>query len=329
MSKKYPFFYILLIIVLMLMTIGSFALWPLLKKETPSVTQPSTEIQINTASFPRQLRDTYGQTLIIPSRPRRIVSQTLATDEILLALCSPSRIVALSALAGDVKYSNVVEKAQQVAGEAADNVEHILSFQADLIFIASYSRAETVELLQATGAPVFRFTHFQGLADIKNNIKMIGYAIGEEQAAATLIAEMDQDIKAIRASIPTDIEPLRVMSYSLGYTAGRHTTFDDMLKIVGAINVAASQGIEKHTLISDEQILAWQPDFIVTHASVGEFDQIRRQLNEHPPIVASEAAQAGRIIVIDNRYFLGVSQYIVKGIKALASGLSDSVSVEH
>ena len=114
--------------------------------------------------------------------------------------------------------------------------------------------------MQATGAPVFRFTHFQGLADIKNNIKMIGYAIGEEQAAAALIAEMDQDIKAIRASIPTDIEPLRVMSYSLA---------------------------------------------------------------------ASEAAQAGRIIVIDNRYFLGVSQYLVKGIKALASGLYDSVSVEH
>jgi len=81
-----------------------------------------------------QLRDTYGQTLIIPSRPRRIVSQTLATDEILLALCAPSRIVALSALAGDVKYSNVVEKAQQVAGQAGDNVEQILSFQADLIY---------------------------------------------------------------------------------------------------------------------------------------------------------------------------------------------------
>ncbi|RKZ44807.1 MAG: hypothetical protein DRR16_06035 [Candidatus Parabeggiatoa sp. nov. 3] len=325
MSKKSPFLYLLLIIALMLITIGSFALLPLFKKETLSVTQQhSAEIQIKTASFPRELRDTGGNTLIIPSRPRRIVSQTLATDEILLALCAPSRIVALSRLARDIKYSNVVEKAQMV-GQAGDNVEQILSFQADLIFIASYSRAETVELLQATGAPVFRFTHFQGLADIQNNIKTIGYAIGEEQAAAALIAEMNQDIEAIRASIPTDIEPKRVMSYSLGYTAGSETTFDDMLKIVGAINVAAEQGIEKHTLISDEQILAWQPDFIVTHASRGEFDQVRRQLNEHPAIAASEAAQAGRIIVIDNRYFLGVSQYIVKGIKALASGMYDSV----
>ncbi|HEW98965.1 MAG: hypothetical protein DRR16_03345 [Candidatus Parabeggiatoa sp. nov. 3] len=62
---------------------------------------------------------------------------------------------------------------------------------------------------------------------MKNNIKTIGYAITEEQAAAAR-PKPDRFSKPVRFlsldiflkvySIPTDIEPKRVMSYSLGYT---------------------------------------------------------------------------------------------------------------
>ncbi len=304
--------FVLLIITLIVLAIASLELLPLLKVEQSRLSTDGAR------SFPRQLYDAAGKVLIIPTRPQRIVSQTLASDEILLAICPTSRIVAVSVLAQDKKYSNVVDKAGMVVGQAADNVEHILGLNPDLIFVASYSRAETVKLLQATGAPVFRFSKFFSVADIKENIKTIGYAIGEEQRAAALIAQMDHSINAI----PTGTQSPRVMSYSLGnYTAGSHTTFDDMVKIVGAVNVAAEQGIKQHAKISDEQILAWQPDFIVTHAVFGEFAEVRRQLLENPAIAASNAGKAGRIIVIDNRYFLSVSQYIVDGIKALAEGL--------
>ena len=50
------------------------------------------------APFPRLIRDASGTPLVIPHKPQRIVSQTLGTDEILLALCAPQRIVALSTL---------------------------------------------------------------------------------------------------------------------------------------------------------------------------------------------------------------------------------------
>ncbi|HEC83905.1 MAG: hypothetical protein DRR08_21745 [Candidatus Parabeggiatoa sp. nov. 2] len=310
--------FVFLIIGLIVLVIGSLEWLPLLKKEPSS---PYVITETGTSSFPRELRDAAGNTLIIPSRPQRIVSQTLATDEILLAICPLERIAAVTTLARDEKYSNVVEEARTI-GQVGEHVEQILGLNPDLIFVANYNRAETVELLQTTGAPVFRFAHFRNVADIKNNIKVIGYAIGEEQRAAAIVAQMERDIKAIRASIPADAERLRVMSYSLGnYTAGRYTTFDNIVNIVGAINVATEHGIEQHAKISDEQILVWQPDFIVTHAAQGEFAQVRRQLLENPAIAASEAGKAGRIIVIDNRYFLSVSHYVVYGIKRLAEKL--------
>src|SRR5262249_20627021 len=56
--------------------------------------------------FPRELRDANGETLNLQREPQRIVSQTLGTDEILLAICPPERVVALSNLAEDENYSN-------------------------------------------------------------------------------------------------------------------------------------------------------------------------------------------------------------------------------
>jgi iron complex transport system substrate-binding protein len=305
--------FILLIIGFIL---GGIQLLPLFNK-----IEPASPNVAKRGDFPRELHDATGKTLIIATPPQRIVSQTLGTDEILLAISEPHRIVALSVFAQDARYSNVVEKARLIAGQTTGGAEHILSFNPDLIFMASYSKAETVELLQAAGSPVFRFTHFRRIADIKNNIKTIGYAIGEDKRAAALVAKMEKEIKAIRANIPQNAT-FRVMSYSQwGYTAGSNTTFDDMLLMIGAINVTATHGFSGHIKMSSEQILEWQPDFIVTGANQGKFDEVRRLLLKNPAIAASNAGKTGRIIIIDNRYFPSVSQYIVYGIKMLAEKL--------
>ena len=191
--------------------------------------------------FPRTISDASGATLVMPRQPQRIVSQTLGTDEILLTICDPHRIVALSTLADDATYSNVTEQARQVTGRANAGAEQILHFQPDMIFVASYSKAELVALLAAAPAPVFRFGYFDHLDDIKLNIRTIGYIIGEDDKAEALVQHMEHDMARARASIPPDAPPVRVMLYGQdGYTGGAHTTFDDMVQVVGAINVAAA-----------------------------------------------------------------------------------------
>jgi iron complex transport system substrate-binding protein len=320
--------FILAIIGLILLMLGGIELLSLFKIEPALPSFPTTEK--GTASFPRELRDASGQTLVIATIPQRIVSQTLGTDEILFAISDSSRIVAVSVLAQDARYSNVVEEARMIGKQATSSAELILSYHPDLIFVASYSRAETVELLQASGAPVFRFAHFRHIADIKSHIKTIGYAIGEDKRAAALIAQMEQDMKSIRASIPPDANPPRVISYNQwGITAGSNTTFDNILRVAGARNVAAAHGVDGHIKLSSEQVIEWQADFIVTGANQGEFDTARRQLLKNPAIAASDAGKAGRIIVIDNRYFLSVSQYIIYGIKELTEKLYTVVESEN
>ncbi len=255
----------------------------------------------------------------LPSLPQRIVSQTLATDEILLAICDPKRLIALSIFSDDPHYSNVVEQAKHIPHQVQDNVESILALHPDLIFVASYSRAETVSLLEAAQTPVVRLSRFESILDIEFNIQLIGQSIGEENRANQLIKKMKIDIQTIRDRIPTFSAPPRLISYSPGsYTAGAHTIFDDMVTVIKAINLAKEKGIQQHAKISDEQILAWQPDFIVTHAKIGDWKQTRRKLLENPAIAATRAAQENRIIFIDTRYFVSASQYVILGIEALA-----------
>ena len=106
-----------------------------------------------------------------------------------------------------------------------------------------------------------------------------------------------------------------------GYTAGSDTLIDEILRKVGARNVAAEHGIQGSTRISAEAVALWQPDFLVAGAARGEFEQVRQSLLADPAIARSPAGRAGRIIVIDDRFLLCVSQYIVPAIEKLEEGL--------
>ena len=276
-----------------------------------------------TSDFPRQIVDAGGNVLTIPARPARIASQTLATDEILLDICPNSQIVAVSDVAEDTDYSNVVAQAKQIPNRSVKDAEQILQARPDLIFVASYSRAETVELLKASNAPVFRFSNFDSIDDIRTNIKTVGAASGCDENAAKLLQQMNDELAKIKARIPMNQPQPRVMSFGAdGYTAGKNTMFDSIAAAAGAINTSAEQGLTGFPKISGEKILEWQPDFIVTGARAGEAEVKKKQLLANPIIAASEAGKHGRIIVIETRYLLAVSQYVTHAVKTLAEELA-------
>lgn len=272
--------------------------------------------------FPREITDSSGAKLIIKEKPQRIFPQTLGTAEILLAICDPQRIVALHTIVDDAKYSPVIEEAKQVKGRASSDAEQILQLKPDLIFISSYSKAEFVDLLKAANAPIFRFADFDRIEDIKTNIRTVGYAIGEDEKAERLVAQMERDIENIKARIPKGGPQPRVMSFGLsGDTAGSKTLFDDILKTLGAINVSAQNGIVGYTNVSREQLTKWNPDLIVTGADKNAIEEKRRALLNDPAVATTNAGKNKRIIVIPNQFYLSVTHHQIKAIEQLAQEL--------
>lgn len=284
---------------------------------------PEAAADAGGSGFPRQVTDGSGRPLTIEARPRRIVSQTLGTDEILLAICSPERIAGLGKFALNPKYSNVVEQARAAGSPLVQNTEEILQLKPDIVFVASYSRAEIVEQLQSAGARVFRLADFGRIEDIKQNIRAVGRATGDDERAEALVAQMERELEGVRARISAaGRRRPRVMSYSpSGSTAGANTLFDDIMHAVGATNVVAENGVEGFRKVSAEQVVEWQPDFIVLGADADKFEETRQQLLANPAVAATEAARAGRIIVIENRSLLTVSHNVVSLVKTLAERL--------
>jgi len=81
--------------------------------------------------------------------PQRIVSLTLAADEILLALTPPERITALTYLADDPTYSNVRAEAHAIPHKVKANAEQVLALQPDLIIVSAHTNAAVKGLLRS------------------------------------------------------------------------------------------------------------------------------------------------------------------------------------
>lgn len=281
---------------------------------------PAAATTAPAAGFPRTVTDGAGRAVRLAAKPRRIVSQTLGTDEILFALVPPDRLVGLSPLVHDATYSNVVEIAAGHPAPIIDTAEDALRLKPDIVFVATYSRSELAELLASTGAPVYRLASFDDLDGVMRNIRRVGEAVGEEAAAERLVQQMQARLAAIAARRSGRPRP-RVLSYSDGFTAGRGTSFDDIVRRAGGINEAAARGIDKFPKLNAEQVLAWDPDVIVSGYLPGQAEAVRRRLTTSPGLAQTVAVRRNQIVLLEARRLLAVSQYVVDAVDQLASSL--------
>jgi iron complex transport system substrate-binding protein len=231
-------------------------------------------------------------------------------------------LVGVSSIALDEQYSNVADQVRALALPTVESIEGAVELRPDIVFVASYSSAEQVELLRSTGIVVFRLSNFDQIAGILSNIRAVGYVVGEEACAAGLASHIEARLGEITRQTAAHKSAPRVMLYGTsGYTAGANTLVDEMFRTVGARNVAAEHGVNGSVRISAEVIALWQPDFIVSGAPHGQSEKVLESLMSDPAIANSPAGRSGRILVIDDRYLLCVSQYIVRAIEQLAEGL--------
>src|SRR5271163_357623 len=69
--------------------------------------EPAAWLEGHPGPFPRELADTTGKTLSIAARPRRIVSQTLGSDELLFGVCAGNQLAGVSEAGLEEEYSNI------------------------------------------------------------------------------------------------------------------------------------------------------------------------------------------------------------------------------
>ncbi|MBS1766669.1 MAG: ABC transporter substrate-binding protein [Acidobacteria bacterium] len=257
--------------------------------------------------------------LAIAGAPMRVVSQTVGTDEMLMALADPQQIAALSVLSRDPDFCSDSARAAKFPQLGASDAEAILRFRPDLVLMASFTKAETLAQIRRAGIPVLVMDHFDTLADTYADLRTIGKAVGHPDRAEALIASLRARVSALDARLK-GVAPVRVMAPSVyGYIAGRHTTFDDFCAHAGAVNVAAEAGLDGHAPIPSERVLAWKVDLLVLEG----FDRAAalKRLRETAPFKYMDAAKAGRFILFPEALLSTMSQHRVDAYETLARTL--------
>lgn len=268
----------------------------------------------------RELVSADGQRVQLTQRPQRIVSMSLAVDEILVELAPAERIAGITRMATDPRYSSIAERARELdAALVTNSSEQILGLAPDLVFVTSFSTLETVDQLRRSGAPVIQLGGYESLDGIEDNIRVIGFATGEDESAERLITNMH---RIIDAAVDSQSDPgrrrWRVLSYTDGTVWAGRTTFDEVMQLIGAINIPSEAGLVGWPRVSVEQILAWQPEVLIAGGLEGEEGRTRKDLLALPGIAATPAGRHGRIVVIPNRLFSTVSHHIA-GFAELAA----------
>ena len=101
------------LLIALTMLLAGCAVQPATAPETEG-TAPAATVAgpADSQGFPRTITDGLGNEVTIPQKPQRIISLTLATDEILLSLVDTARARGVTYLAGDSMWTNVSEIAR-------------------------------------------------------------------------------------------------------------------------------------------------------------------------------------------------------------------------
>ena len=256
-----------------------------------------------------------GRVVRLAAPPERIASRTLATDEILLEIAEPERIVLLSPFAGDPQFSASADEARNLGRVGGFSTEEILAASPDLVFAAGFNTQETLAQLEAADVPVVVLVDHESLAAIERNIRTVGFAIGRDHEAARLVESMRLRLERARARAGARAAGLRVAHWSGGVVLGSRTVFDDALRYLGAVNLAAENGLEGWPRISAEQVVIWDPDVIFTDSYTAG-DVVPAALD------GTRAARLGNLESLDGREMAAISHHVAGMVERLADALA-------
>jgi len=257
-----------------------------------------------------------------PSRVR-VISQTLGSDELLLAIADPSQIAALSHLSRDPHYSSVVKEAAAYPQLVANaDAESALALRPTLVLCADYSRAELVSQVKKAGVRVIIFSKYSSLADAYENMRLLARELGPEaeRRAEAVIASCQARVKILGEKL-AGVPKVRVLAPSVyGLIPGSETNFQDLCDHAGAENLAATLGgLKGHKPAPSERLLTWPIDRVVVSGS--DLERALEPFRRAAPYSLLRAVREGRAVVLPQPMMSCISHHRVAGYEALARAL--------
>jgi iron complex transport system substrate-binding protein len=279
-------------------------------------------IRTGAKDYPREAIDSDDFTIRVAKPTHRIVSQYWSIDEYVYSVVPPQDVVAVSESAYLKSVSNVLDQVSKFKPVVASDPERVLALDPDLMMVSSSSRADYTSLARSSGVPVYRMqTLFDTLDQVEQSIRVTGYLTGNDEAAEKEAVRFRSAIDAAKALRPPNAPKPRILGLGGRYSYGKETLFQDIVTTLGGINVGAEHGLKGYDSVNFEQIIRWDPEWIIAGADGGKTKDVLQKLLTDPAISLTQAARNGHIVVLDNRVFLPMSPYTTLIVRAMADAL--------
>lgn len=274
-----------------------------------------------------EVTDASGVAVQFIRKPQRILTATTGTDEIVLGLVRPEKLVAVNENFGDSRHSNIAALTDKISVKIPRNppVETVALLRPDVVFVQSWIPQENIAAMRDMGIPVVVCRTPQNLEDVRYDIRLIAAALGEKNRGERLVKLMDAKLKELTeriAQVPAEQKGKRIALISIMPSyGGKGCTFDDICCYTGSVNAKAAVGIRMGQSMTKEQLVDCNPDYLFlptyNDASSREDRHSQDYLND-PSLATLAAVRENHICHPRARYIYNVSQNIVFGIQEAA-----------
>jgi iron complex transport system substrate-binding protein len=287
-----------------------------------ATTQDGDTVQ---ARFPLTLKDGSGFEMTIEAEPKKIVSLTLGSDEMLLGLVDKSRIAALTKYSDDSGISNVAEIAKTIPGRASlEFIEKLIALKPDLVVTDTWTDPKEVKQLRDAGIKVFEFKTPNNIDEQKKTITEIAHVVGADEEGLKLTLWMDERLKAVsdRLKALKDDQKLTVMDYGEMGSSGKGTNFDDIVTRAGLANVVSKAGMEGWPKVSKEKVIEMDPDMIILpswyYDKNNSLEGMISTFKKDKSMATVSAVKNNRLVSVPNPHISAISQYVVLAVEDVA-----------
>lgn len=193
-----------------------------------------------------------------------------------------------------------------------------------LLVLEGSGPKETIDVLNKASVPLITVPETYDHAGILEKIRVVGQALGADDKAAKLSAEVDAELdvaEKLTADVPEKKRVLFILSLQGGkiMAAGSDNAASGIIDLAGAAN--AVEGYVGYKQLTDEAVILAKPDIILMMDRAGSHNLPDAEIFAHPAIASTPAGQAKKLIRMDGNYLLGFGPRTAGAIKELATAL--------
>jgi iron complex transport system substrate-binding protein len=246
------------------------------------------------------ITDFYGRQITINnSHPQRIISLAPSNTEILFALGLGDRI------AGVTDYCDYPPEAKTKPSIGAydnPNIEEIIAKEPDLVLATDAQPESIYQQMESHGLTVVALVP-HNMDEVLSSITLVGKITGQDEAAATLVTDMQKRINAVteKTSKLTAAQKPRVFYiiwHDPIWTTGAGTFEDSLIEMAGGTNIAHE--LKGYVGMSLEALINDNPQIMIAGVGMGTGEDLPLQfIKTEPRLEDTDARKNNKISSLD------------------------------